>query len=66
MNSIATPSSSNRDLLVDTSRSSWELMTVDLASYCGDSSVYIYFLFTSDGSVQEEGVFIDELLVRGR
>ncbi len=43
----------------------WVNRNFDLASYCGDSSVWIGFQFTSDGSVHGyEGAYVDDITIQ--
>jgi hypothetical protein len=40
---------------------SWTYTILDLASLLGDDSAYIAFMFVSDGSLTDKGVFIDDV-----
>jgi len=42
----------------------WEEKRYSLNSYLGDSSVWVAWLFVSDGSVQYEGPWVDDILIR--
>jgi hypothetical protein len=42
----------------------WVQTTMDLASWIGDSTVWIAFMFQSDGSGSNKGVFIDDVEVK--
>ncbi|MCD4653126.1 hypothetical protein K8T06_04255, partial [bacterium] len=43
----------------------WVNRNFDLAGYCGDSSVWVAFLFTSDVSVHNyEGAYVDDIEIR--
>ena len=42
----------------------WRSQTLDLASYVGDSSVWVAFLFESDGSVTKEGAYVDDITLQ--
>ena len=44
----------------------WELVTINLSEYAGQSDIWICFKFDSDGSVHGyEGAYVDELLITG-
>ncbi len=47
-------------------QSSWRSETLKLATYLGDSSVWIAFVFTSDGSTTNTGPFVDQIELRKR
>ncbi|MFO7653762.1 MAG: M14 family zinc carboxypeptidase [Candidatus Krumholzibacteriia bacterium] len=49
--------------LFDGSQSNWLLNTVDLASYLGQPDVRFRFLLRSDGSVQRDGMYVDDFTV---
>jgi len=42
----------------------WQEMRFGLDSYLGDASVWVGWLFESDGSVQYEGPWVDDILIR--
>jgi subtilisin-like proprotein convertase family protein len=42
----------------------WEEERFSLYEYLGDSSVWVVWLFVSDGSVQYEGPWVDDVLIR--
>jgi hypothetical protein len=43
----------------------WGAYSNDLSSYAGDSSVWIRFFFTSDGSITRDGAYVDDIWIRG-
>jgi hypothetical protein len=41
----------------------WVSRTLDLQPYCGDSTVWVGFLFNSDSSVTYKGAFVDDIII---
>ena len=42
----------------------WQFSNNDLSAYCGDSSVWIAFRFTSDYSNVDDGPFVDDIVLQ--
>ena len=42
----------------------WRSQSLDLASYLGDSSVWVAFVFQSNGSVTKEGAYVDDITLQ--
>jgi uncharacterized repeat protein (TIGR02543 family) len=47
----------------------WEAVTMDLGNsalgnLCGQSSVWFAIIFTSDGSIQQDGVYVDNIVIQ--
>jgi hypothetical protein len=45
-------------------RSAWQYRTFDLAAMCGESQVWIALAFFSDVSETDEGVYLDDIVLR--
>jgi hypothetical protein len=43
---------------------SWRFVNFDLSNFTGDSSVWIAFVFTSDGSNVDDGPFVDDITLQ--
>ena len=62
---VSTDSSTWTELGAYDGYSGWIQEIIDLSAYAAEDSVWIRFLFDSDGSVQYEGWYIDDVVVDG-
>jgi hypothetical protein len=62
---ISTDSSTWTELGAYDGYSGWTHEIIDLSAYGAEDSVWIRFLFDSDGSVQYEGWYLDDVVVDG-
>jgi hypothetical protein len=53
----------NGEPLYDGTQSEWVYETSDLSAFVGEEEVYLKFLLRSDGGVEKDGWYIDDILV---